>query len=102
LPNGQSDERDSEFLRGQNMARLMLAAPTTHGFDLVAWIAPFAVFGGGNCWALILLVRRWSVGRTLAALRPDISATLDPAERERQGNDSPRNRRRRRWRVLER
>ena len=23
---------------------VVLAAPTTHGFDLVAWIAPFAVF----------------------------------------------------------
>ena len=25
----------------------VLAAPPTNGFDLVAWIAPFAVFGGG-------------------------------------------------------
>jgi cytochrome c-type biogenesis protein CcmH len=39
------------------------AAPTTHGFDLVAWIAPFAVFAAALL-GTILLVRRWSVGKT--------------------------------------
>jgi hypothetical protein len=38
---------------------VVLAAPTTHGFDLVAWIAPFAVFGAALL-GTILLVRRWS------------------------------------------
>jgi cytochrome c-type biogenesis protein CcmH len=36
----------------------MLAAPPAKGFDLVAWIAPFAVFLaalGGTIW----LIRRW-------------------------------------------
>ncbi len=36
----------------------VLAAPTTHGFDLVAWIAPFAVFGAALL-GTILLIRRW-------------------------------------------
>ena len=36
----------------------MLAAPTTKGFDLVAWIAPFAVFAAALL-GTILLVRRW-------------------------------------------
>lgn len=37
----------------------VLAAPRTHGFDLVAWIAPFAVFAAALL-GTILLVRRWS------------------------------------------
>ena len=45
---------------------VVLAAPTKHGFDLVAWIAPFAVFGAALL-GTILLVRRWSVGKTQAA-----------------------------------
>ncbi len=40
-----------------------LAAPRTHGFDLVAWIAPFAVFAAALL-GTILLVRRWSIGKT--------------------------------------
>lgn len=51
----------------------VLAAPTTHGFDLVAWIAPFAVFGAA-LFGTILLVRHWSIGRTAAAELP-----ADPA-----------------------
>ena len=43
----------------------VLAAPTTQGFDLVAWIAPFAVFAAALL-GTILLVRRWSVGKTQA------------------------------------
>jgi cytochrome c-type biogenesis protein CcmH/NrfF len=41
----------------------VLAAPPTHGFDLVAWIAPIAVFAAALL-GTILLVRQWSVGRT--------------------------------------
>ncbi len=37
---------------------LNFAAPTTHGFNLVAWIAPFAVFAAALL-GTILLVRRW-------------------------------------------
>ena len=44
----------------------VLAAPTTHGFDLVAWIAPFAVFAAALL-GTILLVRHWSIGKTQAA-----------------------------------
>ncbi len=39
----------------------VLAAPTTHGFDLVAWIAPFAVLLAAML-GTILLIRRWSAG----------------------------------------
>ena len=37
----------------------VLAAPPTRGFDLVAWIAPFAVFGAALL-GTILLIRRWA------------------------------------------
>jgi cytochrome c-type biogenesis protein CcmH len=37
----------------------VLAAPTTEGFNLVAWIAPFAVFAAALL-GTILLVRRWA------------------------------------------
>ncbi|MFZ0302262.1 MAG: cytochrome c-type biogenesis protein CcmH [Terracidiphilus sp.] len=64
---------------------VVLAAPTTHGFDLVAWIAPFAVFGAALL-GTILLVRRWSgvsIGRAQAAAAGADLAALEPAERER-------------------
>jgi cytochrome c-type biogenesis protein CcmH len=62
---------------------VVLAAPTTHGFDLVAWIAPFAVFAAALL-GTILLVRRWSslsVGKTQAAVSG--TANEAPADRER-------------------
>lgn len=61
----------------------VLAAPTTQGFDLVAWVAPFAVFGAALL-GTILLIRRWAgiagAKAQAAALEPPIS---DPADRER-------------------
>ncbi len=62
----------------------VLAAPPAHGFDLVAWIAPFAVFAAALL-GTILLIRRWSgfsVGAAAAAEATD-PAKLNPAERER-------------------
>lgn len=59
---------------------VVLAAPTTQGFDLVAWIAPFAVFAAALL-GTILLVRRWSVSKTQVV--PADTATMDAAERER-------------------
>ncbi|HEY2466372.1 MAG TPA: cytochrome c-type biogenesis protein CcmH [Terracidiphilus sp.] len=62
----------------------VLAAPTTHGFDLVAWIAPFAVFLAALL-GTILLVRHWSVGRknaTQPANTPEMDALRDRIRRE--------------------
>lgn len=60
----------------------VLAAPTTHGFDLVAWIAPFAVFGAALL-GTILLIRRWAgLAGAKSQTAPDI-AIDDPADRER-------------------
>jgi cytochrome c-type biogenesis protein CcmH len=60
----------------------VLAAPTTQGFDLLAWIAPFAVFGAALL-GTILLIRRWAgIAEAKAQSAPDI-AIDDPADRER-------------------
>ena len=64
----------------------VLAAPTAKGFDLVAWIAPFAVFAAALL-GTILLIRRWGglghkpLGKPLAASAD--GAYLDPDAQER-------------------
>lgn len=62
----------------------VLAAPTTEGFNLVAWIAPFAVFAAALL-GTILLVRHWSVGKAKLAAQPaspQIDALRDRIRRE--------------------
>ena len=54
----------------------VLAAPATHGFDLVAWIAPFAVFAAALL-GTILLIRRWS---GLSAAKAQAAAANAPVE----------------------
>jgi cytochrome c-type biogenesis protein CcmH len=61
---------------------VVLAAPTMHGFNLVAWIAPFAVLAAGFL-GTFLLVRRWSAGSTPLPASTAAEANLDPEERER-------------------
>jgi len=76
---GKSDKEILAWFSAKYGATV-LAAPTAHGFDLVAWIAPFAVFAAALL-GTILLVRRWSVGKTQMAAAD--TSTMDPAERER-------------------
>jgi len=62
----------------------VLAAPTTKGFDLVAWVAPFSVFAAALL-GTILLIRRWG-GLGLERRAPAAGAvpeSADPAEKER-------------------
>jgi cytochrome c-type biogenesis protein CcmH/NrfF len=62
----------------------VLAAPTMQGFNLVAWIAPFAVFAAA-LFGTILLVRHWSVGKKEAeqtASTPEMDAIHDRIRRE--------------------
>jgi len=75
---GKSDKEILDWFAAKYGAT-MLAAPTTQGFDLVAWIAPFAVFAAALL-GTILLVRRWSIGKTQADQVID-PATLDPDSR---------------------
>ncbi len=79
---GESDQQIFDGFVAKYGA-VVLAAPTTHGFDLVAWIAPFAVFAAALL-GTILLVRRWSGGAGVQAQdAAAISSSSDPAERER-------------------
>lgn len=62
----------------------VLAAPTTHGFDLVAWIAPAAVFLAALL-GTILLMRHWAVGRknvSQQASTPEMDALRERIRRE--------------------
>jgi cytochrome c-type biogenesis protein CcmH len=78
---GKTDQETMDWFAAKYGAT-MLAAPTTSGFNLLAWIAPFAVLAAGIL-GTVLLVRRWSVGRTLADGPANEDAIADPAERER-------------------
>jgi cytochrome c-type biogenesis protein CcmH len=82
IAGGKSDQAILDGFAAKYGATV-LAAPTTKGFDLVAWIAPFAVLAAATL-GVFLLVRRWTVSRTAAGPAIDASA-LDPAERERRG-----------------
>jgi cytochrome c-type biogenesis protein CcmH/NrfF len=61
LDGGSSDQAILDSLVARYGA-VVLAAPTKQGFDLVAWIAPFAVFAAALL-GTILLIRHWSVTR---------------------------------------
>jgi cytochrome c-type biogenesis protein CcmH len=82
IATGQGDQQILEAFAVKYGATV-LAAPRTHGFDLVAWIAPFAVFAAALL-GTILLVKRWS-GVTIAGAQtanPD-QANMNPEDRER-------------------
>lgn len=77
-----NNESDQQILDGfvAKYGAVVLAAPTGHGFDVVAWIAPFAVFGAALL-GTILLVRRWSVGKTSAVAGQGSSLNAEESER---------------------
>ena len=78
---GQTDEQILDGFAARYGATV-LAAPTTKGFDLVAWVAPFAVFAAA-LMGTILLIRRWG-GLGGGTQEPATAvATADPAEQER-------------------
>jgi cytochrome c-type biogenesis protein CcmH len=84
---GQSDKEILNSFVGKYGA-VVLAAPTGHGFDVVAWIAPFAVFAAALL-GTILLIRRWGgLGKkTQIAAAGEAGAVesteMGPAEQER-------------------
>jgi cytochrome c-type biogenesis protein CcmH len=83
IAGGSSDKEILNTFVGKYGA-VVLAAPTTHGFDLVAWIAPFAVFAAALL-GTILLVRHWSVGKTQLAAQtasPEIDELREKIRRE--------------------
>jgi cytochrome c-type biogenesis protein CcmH len=81
IASGLSDQQILDAFAAKYGATV-LAAPPAKGFDLVAWIAPFAVFAAALL-GTILLIRRWGgLGKTHAAAAGKPVA-LDPAEQER-------------------
>ena len=68
IGKGESGAQIIAFYRNQ-YGEKVLSAPTTEGFNLVAWIAPFAVFAAALL-GTILLVRHWTVGKTQVATEP--------------------------------
>jgi len=86
IASGLSDQQILDAFAAKYGAT-MLAAPPAKGFDLVAWIAPFAVFAAALL-GTILLIRRWGgLGKTQAAAagKPVAgnTAEMGPAEQER-------------------
>jgi len=62
----------------------VLAAPTTKGFDLVAWIAPFAVFAAALLGTILLIRRRGGLGfERRAQAAGAVAQSADPEEQER-------------------
>ena len=68
IANGDSDQKIFDTFAARYGATV-LAAPPASGFNLVAWIAPFAVFAAALL-GTILLVRQWSVGKSQPATQP--------------------------------
>jgi len=85
ISNGKSDQQIFDSFAAKYGATV-LAAPTTHGFDLVAWIAPFAVFLAALL-GTILLVKRWSAGKLeVAPAGPVSEAVREQIRRETDGD----------------
>jgi cytochrome c-type biogenesis protein CcmH len=58
----------------------VLAAPTTHGFDQVAWIMPYLVLALG-VGGVVLVVRNWH--KRSRAVQPAAESPLNPVELDR-------------------
>ncbi len=86
LAAGKSDQEILDSFVAKYGA-VVLAAPSKAGFDLVAWIAPFAVFAAALL-GTILLVRRWSFGKTQSSAQaadPAMDAMREKIRRETDG-----------------
>ncbi len=64
----QGPDSDDLILQGfvQRYGATVLAAPTTTGFNRVAWIMPFMVFGAG-IFAVVYVVRIWKARQPAVA-----------------------------------
>lgn len=68
MANGDPDKKIFDTFAAKYGATV-LAAPPASGFNLVAWIAPFAVFAAALL-GTILLVRHWSIGKSELVPQP--------------------------------
>jgi len=74
IASGANDKQIMDSFAAK-YGEIVLAAPRTQGFDLVAWIAPFAVFLAALL-GTILLIRRWG---GLRGFKPQPTAVNDSA-----------------------
>jgi cytochrome c-type biogenesis protein CcmH/NrfF len=81
IASGLTDQQVLDAF-SQKYGATVLAAPPKKGFDLVAWIAPFAVFAAALL-GTILLIRRWGGLGGKAGATAEEPVVLHPAERER-------------------
>jgi cytochrome c-type biogenesis protein CcmH len=81
IANGQSD---AAILQGfvQRYGGTVLGAPTTQGFDLVAWIMPFAV-AALALLGTVFLVRHWAKQQPKLAAATGLRGPAEDAMRER-------------------
>jgi cytochrome c-type biogenesis protein CcmH len=83
IANGDNDDKIFASFAAKYGATV-LAAPPASGFNLVAWIAPFAVFAAALL-GTILLIRHWSIGKSELIPQPadpEIDALRDRIRRE--------------------
>ena len=83
MANGDTDKKIFDTFAAKYGATV-LAAPPASGFNLVAWIAPFAVFAAALL-GTILLVRHWTIAKSELVPQPaspDIDALRDRIRRE--------------------
>lgn len=83
---GLSDTQVLNFFTGK-YGPIVLAAPIRGGFDLVAWIVPFAVLALGIL-LVIFLLRRWNKRRSLTPAPAAPAAAQDPTLRDRIRKDT--------------
>ena len=69
IDNGQTDDQIKDAFV-QEYGVVVLAAPTNKGFDRVAWIMPFVVFGLGIL-AVVYVVKTWKSRQAAAAVIAD-------------------------------
>ena len=84
IRDGRSD-KDILAAFASEYGPTVLAAPTTQGFDLVAWIAPGAVFLAA-VFGVILVARHWATTRPRPAAAvqdtPEMAALREKIRRE--------------------
>jgi cytochrome c-type biogenesis protein CcmH/NrfF len=80
---GKTDQQIMSWF-AEKYGATVLAAPPAKGFDLLAWIAPFAVFGAALL-GTILLIRHWGSlpGGKMEPVAVSNPANMDQAERAR-------------------
>jgi len=66
IDKGQSDDQIKDAFV-QEYGVVVLAAPTNKGFDRVAWIMPFVVFGLGML-AVVYVVKTWKNRKSVEAV----------------------------------